>query len=907
MSDDGRLQFDLDPLDLQSLNPDQLDAVVHRGGPLLVVAGAGSGKTRVLTHRIAHLIQEGASPTSILAITFTNKAAQEMKHRVAALVGPVVKAMWVCTFHSACVRILRAHAEALGYPRTFSIYDQADAQRLAGYVVRDLGLDAKRFPPRGAHGQISLWKNELVTPQMALDRASNIFERKHAEIYQDYQARLLKAGAMDFDDLLMNVVMLFRQHPEVLAHYQQRFAHVLIDEYQDTNTAQNEIALQLAAGHENITIVGDGDQCLPPGTLISTLDGLVPIEQIQIGDTVLGSGDFGTLQKGDVRRIHRGRYVGSVVRLVVDGSTVAGTPDHVVPLAPSGVETAFQRVQVGDQLLVLHDGELVRRTVERVEVEHYDGPVYDLEVEPTHHYVANGVLVHNSVYGWRGADVRNILQFEEVFDDVTTIVLDQNYRSTQTILDAANAVISHNPDRKEKHLWSDKGQGARIVRYHAEDEGDEATWVARTIQQTAQERHFIWRDMACFYRTNAQSRVLEEAFMRFGIPYKVVGGTRFYDRREVKDAMAYLKAVVNPADEVSVKRVLNVPKRGVGDTSVAKLDALAQAENISFVDAMRRAQEAGLTGPAARGVASFVDLLDSLAVAVADDTMGPGDLLRMALDDSGYSAELEAEETVEAAGRLENLGELVGSAREFTRLDEFLEQVALVADTDEIDDDDRVVMMTLHSAKGLEYPVVFVLGMEEGVFPHSRALTEPTEMEEERRLAYVGITRAQQQLHLSHAWSRQLFGNTNYNPPSRFLDEIPVSLVEQMGNVGGRNNYGRQSYRPRDEFASPPEYRRRDSGSRSPVSGFDPDDDVDWHRERVVDAAINAGRRNTPAPANSQELGLKVGDDVEHPAFGEGIILEIRGQGDKAEATIRFPSAGTKHLSLAWAPLKKLS
>ena len=772
MSDDGRLQFDLDPLDLQSLNPDQLDAVVHRGGPLLVVAGAGSGKTRVLTHRIAHLIQEGASPTSILAITFTNKAAQEMKHRVAALVGPVVKAMWVCTFHSACVRILRAHAEALGYPRTFSIYDQADAQRLAGYVVRDLGLDAKRFPPRGAHGQISLWKNELVTPQMALDRASNIFERKHAEIYQDYQARLLKAGAMDFDDLLMNVVMLFRQHPEVLAHYQQRFAHVLIDEYQDTNTAQNEIALQLAAGHENITIVGDGDQ---------------------------------------------------------------------------------------------------------------------------------------SVYGWRGADVRNILQFEEVFDDVTTIVLDQNYRSTQTILDAANAVISHNPDRKEKHLWSDKGQGARIVRYHAEDEGDEATWVARTIQQTAQERHFIWRDMACFYRTNAQSRVLEEAFMRFGIPYKVVGGTRFYDRREVKDAMAYLKAVVNPADEVSVKRVLNVPKRGVGDTSVAKLDALAQAENISFVDAMRRAQEAGLTGPAARGVASFVDLLDSLAVAVADDTMGPGDLLRMALDDSGYSAELEAEETVEAAGRLENLGELVGSAREFTRLDEFLEQVALVADTDEIDDDDRVVMMTLHSAKGLEYPVVFVLGMEEGVFPHSRALTEPTEMEEERRLAYVGITRAQQQLHLSHAWSRQLFGNTNYNPPSRFLDEIPVSLVEQMGNVGGRNNYGRQSYRPRDEFASPPEYRRRDSGSRSPVSGFDPDDDVDWHRERVVDAAINAGRRNTPAPANSQELGLKVGDDVEHPAFGEGIILEIRGQGDKAEATIRFPSAGTKHLSLAWAPLKKLS
>ncbi len=747
-------------LDLDSLNPDQLDAVVHRGGPLLVVAGAGSGKTRVLTHRIAHLIDEGMPPTAILAITFTNKAAEEMRHRVAQLVGPVTRAMWVCTFHSACVRILRAHGDRLGYPRTFSIYDQADAQRLTGYVVRDLNLDAKRFPPRAAHGQISLWKNELITPEQAVERAANIFERKHADIYTDYQARLLKAGAMDFDDLLMKTVELFRTHPDVLAHYQERFQHVLIDEYQDTNMAQNELALALAAGHEQITIVGDHDQ---------------------------------------------------------------------------------------------------------------------------------------SVYRFRGADLRNIGQFEEAFDNVTTIILDQNYRSTQAILDAANAVITNNPGRKDKQLWSELGTGDRITRYHAEDEGDEATWVARTMQTLQSDATFMWKEMATFYRTNAQSRVLEEALMRFGIPYKVVGGTRFYDRREIKDAMAYLRAVANPADEISVKRVLGVPKRGVGESSVAKLDALAASNGWNFVEAMRHAQDAGLTGSAARGVESFVRLLDDLALRIDD---GPGDLLQAALTDSGYLAELEAEGSVEAAGRIENLGELVGSAREFTVLDEFLEQVALVADTDDLDDDNRVVLMTLHSAKGLEFPAVFLVGMEEGVFPHSRALTEPVELEEERRLAYVGITRAQQRLFLAHAWSRQLFGSTNYNPPSRFIDEIPAELIEQTGAVSGRTTYGRQSYRARDEWSDPPPYRRVDR---------DDSGDADRHRDRVVEAALAAGQRaKQPSPSNAQMIGLRVGDDVEHPAFGEGVIIDIRGIDDKAEATIRFRDAGTKHLSLAWAPLKKL-
>ncbi|MFZ2444052.1 MAG: UvrD-helicase domain-containing protein, partial [Ilumatobacteraceae bacterium] len=725
--------FDVDPLDLASLNPDQLDAVVHRGGPLLVVAGAGSGKTRVLTHRIAHLIQEGVPPSSILAITFTNKAADEMKHRVAALVGPMVKAMWVCTFHSACVRILRANAEAIGYPRTFSIYDQADAQRLAGYVIRDLGLDAKRFPPRGVHGQISIWKNELVTPAQALVKADNPFTRKHAEVYVDYQARLAKAGAMDFDDLLMKTVQLFREHPDVLAHYQQRFQHVLVDEYQDTNMAQNELALSLAAESGQVTIVGDGDQCLLPGTLVSTPSGPVPIERIGVDDKVDGSGDCCINELGVVRRVHRGRYSGGVVRLVAGDVVLSGTPGHVVPVDGAGAEQPLAHLQPGMTVLVLVGGCYELRMVDTVEIQQYDGPVYDLEVEPTHHYVANGMLVHNSVYGWRGADVRNILQFEEAFDDVTTIVLDQNYRSTQTILDAANAVIRNNPDRKEKHLWSEKGGGDRIMRYHAEDEGDEATFVARSMQNLQRDAHVMWKEMAAFYRTNAQSRVLEESFMRFGIPYKVVGGTRFYDRREIKDAMAYLRAVVNPADEVSIKRVLNVPKRGVGDGSVAKLDAFAKADGISFAEAMRHAQEAGLTGPAARGVESFVRLLDEIGLLAADEANGPGDLLQAVMDGSGYLAELEAEMegSVEAAGRLENIGEMIGSAREFTRVDEFLEQVALVADTDELDDDDKVVLMTLHSAKGLEYPVVFLVGMEEGLFPSSRALTEPTQMEEE--------------------------------------------------------------------------------------------------------------------------------------------------------------------------------
>ncbi len=763
---------------VDGLNPAQLDAVVHGDGPLLVVAGAGSGKTRVLTHRIAHLIeQHGVSPFGILAITFTNKAAGEMRERVEHLVGPVAKKMWVSTFHSACVRILRRDATLLGYPPSFSIYDQSDAERLTGYVIRDQRLDPKKYTSRGVHSQISTWKNDLILPDEALAKASTPIDRKIAEVYAEYQARLKRAGAMDFDDLLVNTVLLLRHHPDVLQHYQRRFEHILVDEYQDTNRAQNEIVLLLGASHHNVTIVGDQDQ---------------------------------------------------------------------------------------------------------------------------------------SVYKWRGADFRNINDFENAFPDVTTILLEQNYRSTQTILDAANAVIDHNVARKPKNLWTEAGHGDKIIRYHADDEGDEAQWVAHTIRRLHGDGR-RYGDAAVFYRTNAQSRAIEESFLRVGIPYKVVGGTRFYDRREIRDALSYLRAANNPADEVSIKRVLNVPKRGVGDTSVAKLDAWATAAQEPFLAAMRDPEACGVQGAAVKGVKAFVNLLDQLHARLPD---GPGDVIQYALDHSGYLVELEAENTVESAGRLENLAELVGSAREFGTVAEFLEQVALVADADQIDDDDsRVTLMTLHTAKGLEYPVVFLVGLEEGIFPHIRTLTEPDELEEERRLAYVGITRAKEKLHISHAWSRMLFGSSQYNPPSRFVEEIPAELVTHLGEkrTSGRGSWRESSgSRWRDDSDGGGRvYGGSRSGSGSGGSGTYQRGrhplDTDSHRERVVDAAIKAGARAVADKTTGAEaMGLSIGDRVRHGKYGEGVVLLVRGEGDKAEATIRFPNHGEKSFILAWTPIQKI-
>ena len=545
--------------------------------------------------------------------------------------------------------------------------------------------------------------------------------------------------------------------------------------------------------------------------------------------------------------------------------------------------TPLSHLRRGMVVLVEEDGRLVERTVDTVEFVPYDGPVHDLQVDEAHTYVADGLLVHNSIYAFRGADMRNLLEFENTFPDATVVVLEQNYRSTQTILDAANAVIANNAARKPKDLWTEAGAGAKIVRFQGEDEGDEAQWVAHQISTLHDAGDLRWSDLAVFYRTNAQSRVIEEQFLRSGIPYRVVGGTRFYDRREIKDALAYLKAVVNPTDEVSVKRVLNVPKRGVGDQTVGRLDAYARSHDMTFMEALRHWDDAGVAARSARGIETFTNLIDDLSTELAT---GPATLLEQIVQRTGYAAELEADRSIESEGRLENLAELVGMARDFETAEAFLEQVSLVADTDQLPDTDDpsdtgVVLMTLHAAKGLEFPVVFMIGLEESVFPHMRSLTEPRELEEERRLCYVGITRARERLYLSHAWCRTLHGSTQYNPPSRFLDEIPAELIEEA--AASRSRQQRSSQRSGGW----------ESTSWSPAG-----------RERQVDRAL---RPAPPSQSGAHQLGISVGDDVTHSSWGEGVVLHMEGQGEKTEAVVRFPTVGEKRLLLSWAPIEKVA
>ncbi len=778
---------------LEALNEPQREAVTHEGAPLLVVAGAGSGKTRVLTRRIAWLIsQRKAHPGSILAITFTNKAAAEMRERVEELVGARARIMWVSTFHSACVRILRREITHFGYKSSFTIYDAADSKRLMTMVCRDLDLDVKRFPPKAILNWVSNAKNELLDHEDAAKSASdhggpNTQEETYAAAYAEYQRRLRQANALDFDDLLMMTVHLFRAFPAVRESWRRRFRHVLVDEYQDTNHAQYALIHELCApDREGIT-----EEEAPPAELM-----------------VVGDAD-------------------------------------------------------------------------------------------------------QSIYAFRGANIRNILDFEQDFPDARTILLEQNYRSTQTILNAANAVISRNESRKPKHLWSDAGHGEPIVGYVADDEHDEARFVAEEIDNLTDEAKARAGEVAVFYRTNAQSRVFEEVFIRVGMPYRVVGGVRFYERREVRDALAYLRTLANPADSVSLRRILNVPKRGIGDRAEACVEALAARERITFWEALQRAQEApGLASRSLNAVRGFVDLMEQLQQMVeAGERVDV--VLEQALTRTGYLKELEDSEDPQDQTRVENLAELVAVAREFSDdpqagpsadpesasvtgaetpgLTDFLERVALVADSDQIPDapvgeenPGVVTLMTLHTAKGLEFPVVFLTGLEDGVFPHQRSLGDKPELEEERRLAYVGLTRAQERLYVSRAVVRSAWGAPAHNPASRFLDELPVDLVDWRRTAGAMTSWSRPAY------GMPARGAQRASGPGS------------FGTATARSDAAKKAKAGRPVPS------LEPGDRVTHDTFGLGTVVALEGAGDGAVASIDFGSEGVKRLLLRYAPVEKL-
>jgi DNA helicase-2/ATP-dependent DNA helicase PcrA len=784
-----RTRLAVDPATLlDGLNPQQRAAVVHHGGPLLIVAGAGSGKTRVLTHRVAYLLAErDTQPGEILAITFTNKAAGEMKERVAALVGPRAKAMWVSTFHSMCVRILRAESKAIGVKSSFSIYDADDAKRLMTMVGRELDLDPKRYPARSLSAQVSNLKNELVTSEAWADQASNATEKVLGEAYTRYQRRLVEAHAFDFDDLIMTTVELLQRHGDVAERYRRRFRHVLVDEYQDTNHAQYVLVREL------------------------TMPAKAP-------------------------------------------GPMAGAPPAAAEIPPS-------------ELAVVGDAD-------------------------------------QSIYAFRGASIRNILEFERDYPDATTILLEQNYRSTQTILSAANAVIARNPDRRPKNLWSQAGAGEQIAGYVAENEHDEAAWVAQRIAELADAGTAVASDVAVFYRTNAQSRVFEEVFIRVGLPYQVVGGVRFYERREIRDALAYLRVIANPDDVVSLRRILNTPRRGIGDRAVACVEHLAEQEGISFGAALERADEAfGLAARSLGAIHEFAGLLTGIRGVAAGPDGTPSSILEAVLDRTGYLRELEASRDLQDEGRGDNLRELVSVAREFeeqragtdeaSSLDAFLEQVSLVADADSIPDASGgvVTLMTLHTAKGLEFPVVFLTGLEDGVFPHLRTLGDTAELAEERRLAYVGITRARERLYLSRALSRSAWGAPSWHPPSRFLDEIPGELAVWTGAVDRQPFVG--GY---DDSAS--EARYGDHGYRS--GGRRQAAQEQLAAARLGGAGLRGGAGNRAVPS------LGAGDRVTHDSWGLGTVVATRGAGDGAQAQIDFGTAGLKWLMLRYAPVQKL-
>ena len=994
---------------LSGLNDPQREAVTYGEGPLLILAGAGSGKTRVLTHRIAYLVAtDAAKPNEILAITFTNKAAGEMRDRAELLVGRRVRAMWVMTFHAACARMLRAHADKLGYTRRFTIYDQADTRRLIKRCLDELGIDPKRFTPASIHNQISDAKNKLRDADSYAQMVGSFFEQTVADVYRAYEREMHRMNAMDFDDLLVRAVNVLELFQEVRDQYAGTFRHVLVDEYQDTNHAQYRWLQLLAEERRNLMVVGDDAQCLVAGTFVTMADGsLRAIENVSVGDWVLsglGGGSFGAAR---VMRVHRSVRSDGVAITLRSGRRLVSTPEHthfagyrvvngsrahqavqgprahqavhgprahhaahnspnhapahafgdisatgalMLPRRPrsgdfgelrtaqvtvtlcagereglpvhrlavqrqngagfdgltsdmrriediagevarddtdaiwiratarlgaDGGELPFtpaSRVEPGMLMFDEQGGYDVVESVERVAL---DAPVYDLDVARTHNFIANGIVTHNSIYGFRGADIRNILEFEDTFPDAHVVKLEQNYRSTQTILDAANAVIRNNRGQKPKSLWTDVGPGDPIKVRELEDEHAEARFVTGEVQRLLDEG-VSRAEVAVFYRTNAQSRVLQDTLVRADVPYQVIGGTKFYERAEIKDAVAYLITLINPQDAGAFTRIVNSPRRGIGSTSMSRLLAFSNTTGVSIWDAASDPEQVpGLGGPAVKAFKRFMGTMHTLRER-AESRPAIAELLKEVLQESGYLESLEAERTIEAQGRLENLEELINVAAEYDTLSEadparepsladFLEQIALISDADDrTDDDGLVTLMTLHNAKGLEYPIVFMIGCEEGVFPHSRALDEG-DLEEERRLCYVGITRAERDLYLTYARTRTVFGARSFGAPSRFIGEIPEALTDH------------EQQRPRGLAGV-----RARATSWSQSAG---DAGPSWDAQE-------------PAP-----VAFRLGEDVTHPKFGEGVVTGLEPGGI---VVIRFSKDHSERKMVAdLAPISK--
>jgi len=877
---------------LAGLNPPQREAVTYGDGPLLILAGAGSGKTRVLTHRIAYLVRtDRVRAGEILAITFTNKAAQEMRERVELLLGRRTRAMWVMTFHSACARMLRSEAPRLGYSKSFTIYDQADSRRQIKRCIDDLGVDPKRFTPAAIGSQISDAKNKLRDADAYRQMVGSFFEQTVADVYDLYEREMHRANAMDFDDLLVRAVNVLELFPEVRERYANAFRHVLVDEYQDTNHAQYRWLQLLAGEHRNLAVVGDDDQCLVAGTLVTMADGTRrPIEEIRAGDAVLSGLGIDRFGGATVEKAHRGWATEGVAITTRSGRRIVSTPEHVHfagsvvdlgrtttsndhrsqdsalgVLARLGLPTLKAQFVEPGMAMLSESGD--PDIVDRVERTALHAAVYDLDIEHTHNFIADGLVTHNSIYAFRGADIQNILGFQDDFPDAHAVRLEQNYRSTQTILSVANAVVSHNRGRMAKSLWTDLGEGDPVKVREMPDEHAEARYVAGEIERLV-DQGVSREEVAVFYRTNAQSRVLEDTLVRAEIGYQVIGGTKFYERAEIKDAIAYLNWLVNPQDIGSFSRIANSPRRGIGQTSLGRVIAYANTTGEPIWDVASTPSAVPALGTAAvRAFERFTGTMHVLRERV-DAGAVVAQVLDETLHETGYLEALEAERTIEAQGRIENLQELVEVAREYDAgnpegtLADFLQQISLVTDTDQLRDDEGLVtLMTLHNAKGLEFPIVFMIGMEDGVFPHSRALDEGG-LEEERRLCYVGITRAQRDLYLTYARQRTLFGAREYGLRSRFLDEIPDELTDE-------------------ERAAPD--TQWSGGGRLPGESS---------------AGWSAPGSDEPAPA-----AYRLGDEVVHAAFGDGVVTGVEPGGI---VVVHFAGDGSERkLVAAYAPITK--